>query len=299
MSDRNDIIDAILAQNLIMHGADRRLKDRYGSSGAIVSKDIDGREVINLGCIQSLYTENEDIRSFVDEGAYRKAAAIADTLIAEGMQIITILDDCYPEQLLRSANAPAVLYVKSQTTADALFKDRTFVSIVGTRDPSPYGLEMTRKVVEDLQQTEGGVTIVSGLALGIDAKAHREALENGIPTIAVLPNGLDTVYPQAHRGLAEKIATTPGCALITTFPPQTAPLAINFLQRNATIAGLSDSLYVIESKKKGGAMVTARHAYFDDRKVYAIPGRADDVRSKGCNLLIKEGAAELYMGTEG
>ena len=134
--------------------------------------------------------------------------------------------------------------------------------------------------------------IVSGLALGTDICAHKAAVEAGLPTIAVMATGPENVYPYRHRGFAEELYQIPGCALITDYPPGTAPLAIHFLRRNRIIAGLSDATVLIESKIKGGGMTTARLAFSYDRDVFALPGRVDDVRSQGCNTLIRSKIAE-------
>lgn len=141
--------------------------------------------------------------------------------------------------------------------------------------------------------------IVSGLALGTDICAHLEAMESGLPTVAVMATGPEAVYPYRHRAYAERMASTPGCALITDYPPGTAPLAIHFLRRNRIIAGLSDSTILVESRIKGGGMMTARLAYSYNREVYALPGRVDDSRSQGCNLLIKSKIAEAIDSVEG
>ena len=118
------------------------------------------------------------------------------------------------------------------------------------------------------------------------------ALEHRLPTIAVMATGPESVYPHRHRETAERIASTPGCALITDYPPGTAPLAIHFLRRNRIIAGLSKATVLVESKIRGGGMMTCRLAFSYDRDVYALPGRADDIRSQGCNELIRKKIAE-------
>lgn len=170
---------------------------------------------------------------------------------------------------------------------------RTRVAVIGTRDPSPYGLAMTEKIVEALSKNPTRPIIVSGLAYGVDTRAHRAALNNGLGTVAVMATGLDTVYPSLNRRLAEEMVRTPDCCLMTQFPNGTAPMAINFLSRNAVIAAMSDLVIVIESKSKGGAIVTARFAHDLDVPVLAVPGRIDDVRSEGCLNLISTGIAGM------
>ena len=133
--------------------------------------------------------------------------------------------------------------------------------------------------------------IVSGLAIGIDATAHRAALDSGLPTVAVMATGIDLLYPPRNNRLGKEIAGTGGCALITDYPPGTGAVRINFLRRNRIIAGLSKATILVESKIKGGGMMTARLAGSYDRDVFALPGRVDDPLSQGCNLLIKENLA--------
>ena len=134
--------------------------------------------------------------------------------------------------------------------------------------------------------------VVSGLALGVDAVAHRTALENGLKTVAVMATGIDQIYPSQHQGLGEQIASTPGCGLVSDYPPDTQAVAINFIRRNRIIAGICKATLLIESKIKGGGMITAHLANSYDREVFALPGRVDDPYSQGCNLLIRQNLAE-------
>ena len=163
------------------------------------------------------------------------------------------------------------------------------ISVIGTRDLSPYGKEWCERLVGSLSEvpTEERPIIVSGLALGVDICAHTSALKHGLPTIGVMATGPDDIYPNRHRSIGEEICRTPGCALITDYPPGTAPLAIHFLRRNRIIAGLSEATILVESKIKGGGMMTARLADSYNRTVFALPGRVDDTRSQGCNHLIR------------
>jgi DNA processing protein len=166
------------------------------------------------------------------------------------------------------------------------------VSIVGTRDVSAYGREWTARITGALADAVRRPVIVSGLAMGVDVCAHAAALEYGLPTIGVMATGIEGVYPSAHRAIAARIASTEGCALITDYPPGTRPQAINFLRRNRIIAGLSLATVLVESKMKGGGIITAELAFEYDREVFALPGRADDVRSEGCNRIIRSKIAE-------
>lgn len=211
-----------------------------------------------------------------------------------GIKYVTIHDDDYPTALRDlGTESPQVLYIKSKTPVKELFTEDA-LAVVGTRDPSPYGINTCRRIVRTLAESrQEKPVIVSGFALGIDITAHTAALETGMKTIAVLPCGLDEVYPRVHTTIAERIATTPGCALVSPFPPGTAPTAYNFLSRNPVIAALAKTTIVVESRERGGAMIIARKAYELERTVRAVPGRIGDIRSAGCNDLIRERIADI------
>lgn len=175
-----------------------------------------------------------------------------------------------------------------------LLSSRPRVAIVGTKDISLYGIAVTRKIIDCLSQYDEKPVIISGFAMGVDTEAHRAALEKGLPTVAVVATGLDTVYPFKNKQLAEYIETTTGCCIISQFPEATAPMAFNFLKRNHVIAAIADVVIVVESKERGGAIVTAKIAHSMDIPVFAVPGRIDDVRSAGCNDLIRKGVAKMF-----
>ena len=198
----------------------------------------------------------------------------------------------YPDRLKECPDAPVGLYVRTTTPLENLWKPSPTIAVVGTRDISPYGKEWCEKTVRGLAAGGSRPAIVSGLALGTDFYAHRTAIEEGVPTIGVMATGPEAIYPWRHREFAERLYHTEGCALVTDYPPGTAPLAIHFLRRNRIIAGLSDATILIESKIKGGGMMTSRLAFSYDRDVYALPGRVDDTRSQGCNFLIISKIAE-------
>ena len=207
-------------------------------------------------------------------------------------------EEDYPSLLHECEDAPIGLYVRSSTPMNELWKPCRRIAIVGTRDISPYGREWCVRTVSELSRCREKPTIVSGLALGTDFHAHKAALESGLATIGVMATGPETVYPHRHIEFAERLCSVPGCALVTDYPPGTAPLAIHFLRRNRIIAGLSDSTILIESKIKGGGMMTCRLAFSYSRDVYALPGRADDLRSQGCNYLIRDKIAEPLISAE-
>ncbi len=204
----------------------------------------------------------------------------------------------YPPLLKECPDAPIGLYIRSLTPAEELWNPSGSIAVVGTRDISPYGKEWCEKTVTAIASCSKKPTVISGLALGTDICAHRTALENGLPTIGVMATGPDAVYPYRHKEFASRLWQTPGCALVTDYPPGTAPLAIHFLRRNRIIAGLAEATILIESKSRGGGMTTSRLAFSYSRDVYALPGRADDVRSQGCNRLIREKIAEPLISIE-
>lgn len=228
----------------------------------------------------------------IEESYLQRAKQVTKELTEMGIQALTFLDEEFPEALIDVSDCPKILYVKSTTPLSELFKGK-MVTIAGTRDQSMYGRDCCMHIVRTLANSPVRPTIVSGLALGIDFTAHAAALEAGMKTIAVLPCGLDEVYPKVHTRVAERIATTPGCALISPFPPGTAPTAYNFLSRNLVIAALAQTTVIVETKQKGGANIIARKAFELDRKVWAVPGRINDIRSAGCNDLIREGIADI------
>ena len=169
------------------------------------------------------------------------------------------------------------------------------VAIVGTRKPTPYGKEVTFKLAYELAQK--GVIIVSGLALGTDAIAHRAALQAGGTTIAVLANGLDSVYPASHRTLAEEIVQKGGL-LLSEYPPGTPARDFQFLARNRIVSGLSDAVVVTEAASSSGTLTTVAHALDQNREVFAVPGNITSPMSVGPNRLIQTGAYPVTSATD-
>lgn len=214
-----------------------------------------------------------------------------------GCDFITITDRGYPELLKECEDAPLGLYFRSCSTPEEVFDVRPQVAVVGTRDISLYGKEWCRKIVGSMALAAAGPLIVSGFAYGTDIIAHLSALESGLPTVAVLPTGIDDIYPTRHQKYAEALCSTPGCALVSDYPPGTEPKAINFIRRNRIIAGMCSGTILVESKSRGGGMITARLAVSYDRDLLVLPGRADDLRSQGCNILLREKVAEPITDT--
>lgn len=216
----------------------------------------------------------------------------------DGGRFICIDSPEYPALLKDCGDPPIGIYLKAGTPAAEIFSAPAFVAIVGTRDISSYGSEWCTKIVKALASASIRPAVVSGLAIGTDITAHMAALDNGLPTLAVMATGIDAVYPFRHGHAADLIAGAPDSGLLTDYPPGTCPKAINFLRRNRIIAGLCRAVILIESKSKGGGLLTCRLAYSYDRDVYALPGRIDDQRSAGCNSLIYNKMAEPITDLE-
>lgn len=201
------------------------------------------------------------------------------------IKVLFYENEDYPKRLKSCYDAPLLLYYKGTADLNA----SKIVSIVGTRNATAYGKMLCKQLIEVLKPYD--VLMVSGLAHGIDAAAHKESLFHEIPTIGVLGHGLDRVYPAAHRELAAKMLKCGG--LLTEFLPGTNPDRENFPKRNRIIAGMADVTIVVEASIKGGALITAEIANSYNRDVYAFPGRINDEFSEGCNFLIKTNRAGL------
>ena len=201
-------------------------------------------------------------------------------------------DPGYPARLNQWTDGPVILYSRGTLNLNT----EKSLSVVGTRRASSYGRDLCREIIKGLSEHLPGLVIVSGLAYGIDVMAHRAALEYGLPTVAVLAHGLSTLYPASHRDTAERIISQG--ALVTDFDSGMGPERNNFLRRNRIIAGFSQATLVVESPEKGGALITASMASSYNRDILAVPGRAGDPRSRGCNNLIKRSMAALTESHE-
>jgi DNA processing protein len=204
---------------------------------------------------------------------------------AQGIQILTWEDEAYPQRLKEIEQPPPVLYVRGEYLPEDVFS----VAIVGTRRVTAYGRQITEELAAFL--AANGITIISGLARGVDVIAHQTALKAGGRTIGVLGSGVDKIYPPEHRALAEKMAERG--AIISDYPPGTPPDASNFPPRNRIISGLSLAVVVIEAGETSGALITAEFAAEQGREVFAVPGSILAPQSKGTNKLIQKGALPL------
>ena len=201
-----------------------------------------------------------------------------------------ITDENYPKRLLNCYDSPALLYYRG----NADLNTSKIISVVGTRNNSDYGKMVCEKFIEGLQSEN--ILVVSGLAFGIDTVAHKAALKNNLQTVAVLAHGLDRIYPQQNKTLAKQITGQGG--LLTDFISNTNPDKQNFPKRNRIVAGICDAVVVIESSKKGGSLITAELGNGYNKDVFAIPGRTSDLKSEGCNYLIKNNKAALINSAQ-
>ena len=204
-----------------------------------------------------------------------------------GIRCVTPADTDYPARLLDCNDAPLVLFSLGNVNYNAT---RT-VGIVGTRKATDYGRRMCHTFIKELHELCPDITIVSGLAYGIDIESHKAALEVGFPTLGVLAHGLDMIYPSSHREVAKQMLSDGG--LVTEFMSRTTPLGHNFVKRNRIIAGLCDAVIVVESAAKSGSLITAEIAGSYNRECFAFPGSVGDPYSVGCNELIRDNRAGL------
>jgi DNA processing protein len=202
-----------------------------------------------------------------------------------------ITDKKYPQRLLNCYDPPTLLFYKGSANLNAA----KVIAVIGTRSHTDYSKKMTDKLVEELSIQN--ILIVSGMAFGVDAIAHKAAVKNNLPTVGVLGHGLDQIYPPHHSSLAKEMLKNGG-GLLTEFRSQTNPDKHNFPTRNRIVAGMSDATIVIESGIKGGSMVTAELANGYNKDVFAFPGKVTDNKSAGCNYLIKSNKAMLLTDAQ-
>ncbi|MET0636418.1 MAG: DNA-processing protein DprA [Chitinophagaceae bacterium] len=203
-----------------------------------------------------------------------------------------IKEPAYPRRLLNCYDAPILLFYKGE----ADLNQARIIAVIGTRSNTVYGKMVTEKLIADLKEQQ--VLVVSGLAFGIDAIAHKAALKNALPTVGVLAHGLDQVYPSAHQSLAREIVGNGG-GLLTEFSSRTRPERFNFPLRNRIVAGLSDAVIVAETDVRGGSMITAELANGYNRDVFVFPGRTNDPKSTGCNRLVRQNKGILLQDGKG
>ncbi len=276
MADRDELVDTLRLS--LVSGVGPRIRksliERFGSARAALAAAPSAlREVQGVGGKLS--------RKIADADQLEAEAVLA---LCEAHQI-DVLSDArpdYPRVLREIYDPPAVLFVRGGLQAS----DALSVGVVGTRHATQYGLRQAERLAGGLARA--GLTVVSGLARGIDAAAHRGALAGGGRTLAVLASGVLNIYPPEHAQLAAEVAAHG--ALLSEAPPNSEPLPGAFPQRNRLISGLSLGVVVVEAAERSGALITARHAMEQGREVFAVPGNVDSRASRGCHQLIRDGA---------
>jgi DNA processing protein len=260
----------------------RVLLDRFGSVEAIWEAPS-----------QSLYATGLSARlveNLLQVRAEVSLDEIWDRLQSHGIEVLTWEDEGYPKRLMEIDQPPPVLYVRG----DLLPQDEFSVAIVGTRRVTAYGRQVAENVAGFLARN--GLTVISGMARGVDAVAHNAALDAGGRTLAVLGNGVDRIYPPEHRKLAEMIMQNG--ALISDYPLGTPPDSLNFPARNRIISGLAQAVVIVEAGDRSGALITASFAADQGRDVFAVPGNVNAPQSVGTNRLIQQGAHPLVNPQE-
>lgn len=260
------------------------LLEQFGTASAIfAAKGSQLKKIEGIGEIRA--------RSIKQFSNYKTAEEEIEFMGKHGITHLFLTDKNYPQRLLNCYDPPTLLYYKGNADLNCA----KIVSIVGTRHHTEYGKQLTEKLVEELAPYD--VLIISGLAYGIDAIAHKASLKNNLPTIGVLAHGLDQLYPSEHTAIAKEMLKNGG-GLLTEFRINSKPDKHNFPVRNRIVSGISDATVVIETGCKGGSMITAELANGYNRDVFAFPGRVTDSRSSGCNSLIRNNKATLVTGAK-
>lgn len=267
---------------------------KIDSIGAVLTKQL----VSYCGGIEAVFEQSKKqllkipkigpaaVNKILSTDALKNAEKEQEFIHKENISYYFYLDEGYPSRLKHYPDSPVMIYYKGTLNLE----NRRTVGIIGTRQPSEVGKLNCEKLVEDLKAYD--VYVISGLAHGIDATAHKASVHNKVPTIGVLGHGLQMMYPAQHRSLATKMLDEGG-AIITEFGHTTIPDRPNFPMRNRIIAALSDALVVVESARKGGSIITAIYANEYNKDVFAFPGRIQDEKAQGCNMLIKQHKAAL------
>lgn len=268
--------------------------------GNILAKNL----IAYLGSVEAIFKEKQQnlakipgigeilSKEIANQNVMRRAEKEIDFIEKKNISTYFYLDKNYPFRLKECEDAPVLMFGKGNIDLN----NGKFVSIVGTRKATEEGKANCCTLVSDLAKSDNNIMIISGLAYGIDICAHKAALLNNLPTIAVFANGLNKIYPPVHKPIVDKIMNNG--LLLTEYLSGTNPDRQNFVQRNRIIAGLSDIVIVVETMKKGGSLITARYANDYNRDVFAFPGRITDEYSAGCNSLIKTNQAALVENAE-
>jgi len=269
-------IGGVLARNLVAY---------VGSVEGIFSQSFQAlKKIPGIGEFNARQIKNANVLP--------QAEKEIEFIEKEGIKVQFFTDENYPRRLKTCVDAPVLIFTKGNMNLD----EQRLISIVGTRNATDYGKSVVDDLIKEFAERNYKIIVVSGLAYGIDIQAHRSALKYNVPTVGVVAHGLDTLYPALHKETAKKMLASGG--IISDFTSGTRIDPPNFIKRNRIIAGLSDATIVVESAKKGGALVTADIASSYNRDVFAYPGRSGDTYSKGCNQLIRNSGATLIEGID-
>ena len=279
-----DELTCRLALTLVPNIGDVQTKllvQHFGDAQSIFkAKKSELEKVEGMGSIRA-----QSVKAF---SAFEVAEKEITFLQKFNIQPLFLTDSAYPQRLLQCYDPPTLLFYKGTADLNA----SKIVAIVGTRNNTDYGKTVTENLVKDL--ADQNMIIVSGLAYGIDAIAHKAALKNGLPTVGCIGHGLDKMYPQENAALARDMVKSGG-GLLTEFFSGTKPDKHNFPLRNRVVAGMCDATIVVETHAKGGSLITAKLADGYNRDVFAVPGRTIDAKSAGCNFLIQHNKAVLLQ----
>lgn len=267
-------IGAVLAKNLLEHFGD--------------AQSVFGASIKQLATVESMGEVNA--RSIIKFEDYTLAEQELNFIHKYNIQPLFITDKAYPQKLLNCFDAPTLLYYKGSADLNA----SKVISIIGTRSNTDYGKQITDALVEGLK--DYNPLIVSGLAFGIDALAHKAAIQNNLSTVGVLAHGLHTIYPAQHKEMAKEMIENGG--ILSEFTSGVKADKHNFPRRNRIVAGMADATIVIETALRGGSMITAELANNYNRDVFAVPGKVNDSKSAGCNYLIKNNKAILLTDAQ-
>ena len=269
-------IGGILARNIVAY---------MGSVEGVFAESLKSLQKIpGIGEVNAQRIKGRDI--------FTKAEKELHFIEKNDIDVLFYTDKNFPRRLKTCVDAPVLIYTKGNLNLN----EQRIVSIVGTRNATSYGKHICDEIIHEFSERSYKVLVVSGLAYGIDIQAHKSALKYNVPTAGVVGHGLDKMYPSLHFETAKKMLEDGG--LVTDFPSETKIDPSNFIRRNRIIAGLADATIVVESAKTGGALITAEIASSYNRDVFAFPGRAGDIYSKGCNQLIRNSGANLIEGID-
>jgi len=264
-------IGSVTARNLIAY---------VGSvEGVFLEKEKNLMKIPGIGEVNAQKVVRQDV--------LERAKHEVDFIQKNQIQTFFYLDENYPSRLKNCSDAPIVLYFKG----NANLNEQRIISVVGTRNATNYGKDICDDLIRNFSEKSYRVLVISGLAYGIDIHAHKACLKYNVPTVGVFAHGLDTIYPDIHSPVANKMLENGG--MLSDFISETKIERQNFLRRNRIIAGLADATVIVESAEKGGALVTADIANSYNRDVFAFPGRCTDLYSRGCNKIIKLNEATL------